>query len=257
MRHDSRGLVRGRNEGSPMTRASRAVAVLLSLAITSPAFAGNTTTGSGAPSGAHFQFNIIGHPKGIKGDDSSGRAIMVPLKNASGPNSITCETDQVILKDDVGPTFTDQAPTGARIYFVAGDHFEIIDRDATDSNGATIMVPVQNVGTANATFTYDVFLRVLGKPLTCMDINAFAFDADQSLWFWAGSVDLNRQTGKSTFVKVNELFDVFFCTVDVSTGECTTGTTQELSVFNNVFDNYFWSILNNGTRLVQVRIYAR
>jgi hypothetical protein len=24
-----------------------------------------------------------------------------------------------------------------------------------------------------------------------------------------------------------------------------------------VFDNYFWSILNNGTRLVQVRIYAR
>ena len=240
-----------------MTRASCALALLLSLAAGSPAVAGNATTGNGAPSGGHFQFNIIGHPKGISGDDSSGRAIMVPLKNATGPNSITCEADQVILKDDVSPTFTDQAPTGARIYLVAGDHFEILDRDATDSNGARIMVPVQNAGTANATFTYDVFLRVLGKPLTCMDINAFTFDADQSLWFWAGSVEVNRQTGKSTFVKVNELFDVMFCTVDTSTGECTAGTTQELSVFNNVFDSYFWSILNNGTRIVQVRMYPR
>lgn len=240
-----------------MKRTSRVLAMLMLLAVVSPAFAGNSSTGNGAPSGAHFQFNIIGHPKGISGDDSSGRAIMVPLKNATGPNSITCEPQQVILTDDLSPTFTNQAPTGARLYFVAGDHFEIIDRDATDANGATIMVPVQNVGTVGATFTYDVFIRVLGKPLTCMDINAFAFDADQSLWFWAGSVDLNRQKGQSTFVKVNELFNVFFCTVDTSTGLCVSGTTQELSVFSNVFDNYFWNILNNGTRNVQVRIYAR
>ena len=60
----------------------------------------------------------------------SGRAIMVPLKNATGPNSITCEPQQVILTDDLSPTFTNQAPTGARIYFVAGDHFEVLDRDA-------------------------------------------------------------------------------------------------------------------------------
>jgi len=240
-----------------MKRTSRILAMLMLLAVVSPAFAGNSSTGNGAPSGAHFQFNIIGHPKGINGDDSSGRAIMVPLKNATGPNSITCEPQQVILTDDLSPTFTNQAPTGARIYFVAGDHFEVIDRDATDANGATIMVPVQNAGTAGATFTYDVFIRVLGKPLTCMDINAFAFDADQSLWFWAGSVDLNRQKGQSTFVKVNELFNVLFCTVDTSTGLCASGTTQELSVFSNVFDSYFWNILNNGTRNVQVRIYAR
>jgi hypothetical protein len=102
-----------------------------------------------------------------------------------------------------------------------------------------------------------VFIRVLGKPLTCMDINAFAFDEAQGLWFWAGSVELNRQTSKSTFVKVNELFNVNFCTGDTLTGLCTVGTTQELSVFNNVFGSYFWSILNNGTRIVQVRLYPQ
>lgn len=71
---------------------------------------------------------------------------MVPLKNATGPDSLTCGTEQVVLKDDLSPTFTDQAPTGARIYFVAGDHFEIMDRDGTDADGAKIMVPFRTLG---------------------------------------------------------------------------------------------------------------
>ena len=40
-----------------------------------------------------------------------------------------------------------------------------------------------------------------------MDISALAFDEGQNLYFWAGSVDVNRKTGRSTFYKVNELFD--------------------------------------------------
>ena len=70
-------------------------------------------------------------------------------------------------------------------------------------------------------------------------------------------MDVNRKAGQSTFVKVNYLFDVNFCQVDTTTGECVAGTSQELSVFNNVFESYFWNILNNGTRLVQVRLYPR
>ena len=70
-------------------------------------------------------------------------------------------------------------------------------------------------------------------------------------------MDLNRKTGKATWVKVNYLFDVFWCDVDPITNLCVAGTTEELSVFNDVFENYFWSILNNGTRLVQVRLYPK
>lgn len=212
------------------------------------------TKGNGGPSGPHWGFNIVGHPKGISGDDSNGRSIMVPLRNATGPNEIVCEEDQVILTDDIAPTFQTQAPTGARIYFKPGTTFEIIDRDATDANGATIQVPVAG---EEATISFDIYLRVLGKPNTCMDIDAFAVDLDQGLFFWAGRVDVNRKTGKSTFVKVNELFEVNFCQVDTDSGTCEPGTEELLSVFNDVFEDYFWNILNNGTRLVQVRIYPR
>jgi hypothetical protein len=202
-------------------------------------------------SGPHYQFNIIGSPKGISGDTSNGRSIMVPLKNGTGPDQITCEADQYVLTDDLGPTFTNQVPTGVKLYFQPSTTFEIVDRDATDG-AATIKVPV-----SGDQITFDIYLRVLGKPNTCMDINAYAFDSVQQLYFWAGSVDVNRKTGRSTYVKVNYLFDVWYCEVDTLTGACTAGTTEEVSVFNNVFSSYFWSILNDGTRLVQVRLYPR
>src|SRR5207249_6590918 len=103
-----------------------------------------------------------------------------------------------------------------------------------------------------------------GKPFQCMDIDAFAFDLEQNLWFWAGQAEVKRVPGKSSYVRVNELFTVFICQQDVLdvdgdgiTAECIPGTEQELSVFNNVFDSYFWNILNDGTRLVQVRLYPR
>ena len=87
-----------------------------------------------------------------------------------------------------------------------------------------------------------------------MRINGYADDTDQSLWFWSGRVELKRKAGQSTFVKVNDLFDVWWCEVGID-GDCVTGTTKELSVFDSSFANYFWDIQNNGVRNVQVRLY--
>jgi hypothetical protein len=218
------------------------------VAIAAPAAAQTTPIKLNGP---HYQFNIIGSPKGISGDTSGGRAIMIPLKNGTGPNQIVCEADSYVLTDDEVATFTDQVPTGVKLYFQPSTTFEIVDRDATDGS-ATIKVPV-----AGDQITFDIYLRVLGKPNTCMDIDAYAYDSLQNLYFWAGSVDVNRKTGRSMYVKVNYLFDVNFCEIDTDTGECTAGTSEELSVFNNVFSSYFWNILNDGTRLVQVRLYPR
>jgi hypothetical protein len=203
-------------------------------------------------SGLHYQFNIIGHPKGISGDDSSGRSIMIPLKNAgvNGNPSIVCEADPYVAFDPTeNPEFTSLAPVGAKIYFQASDHFEILDRDATDGS-ATVLVPVDS----NQTITFDIYLRVLGKPSTCMDLDAYAYDGVQQLYFLAGSIDLNRKTGRSTWVKANYLFDVLWC--QVLEGVCS-GDVLDLSVFDSRFSEYFWNILNDGTRLVQVRLYPR
>jgi len=216
------------------------------------AFAGNVGTGNQAPSGPHFNINIIGHPKGgIGGDDSSGHSIMIPLRNVPGTDKLEC-MEGVVVDDDKGQTTTVE-PTGARIYFERSDHFEIIDRDATDSNGARIKVPVGDPDplTGDMPAQFDVYIRVLGKPNQCMHINAYAYDvADQTTWYQAGTVYVSRKPGKSTFVRVNELFTI--CIVD-ATGQC--GGYR--SAFNTVFDGYFWSIFNDGTRLVQVRLYQK
>ncbi len=245
------------------------LAVVLALTLTFSAATAGKGKGKGKGnnglSGPHWGFNIIGHPKNvdaINGDHSNGRAIMVPLKNAKGPNEIVCEDDGYILKEDEKATWTDQEPAGAKIHFLPGDDFRVIDRDATDKNGATIQIPTV-MQDGEQVSAVNVYLRVLGKPMTCMDIDAYALDLDQGLWFWSGSVDLNRKKGKSAWVNVDELFDVFFCEVDLldadldgNTNECLTDEA-EVSVFNNVFEDYFWNILNNGTRLVQVRLYPR
>ena len=247
-------------------------------------------------SGPHYQFNIVGHPKNVKcisGDDSNGRAIMVPLKTTPGPNELQCTPPkgeypdpQNVFIDDMAPTWSTQAPTGARIYFQCGDSFQIMDRDACDSNGAKIQVecttapdPLNPEGTQQV-IAYDVYIRALGKPSTCMNITGYAFQLDDlhQLWFQTGTVYLNRSTGKSVFVKATDLFDVWWCDVREISGDvdangnpigdddqiCETGEACEcftapieLSVFNDIFDEYFWNILNDGTRLVQVRLYPR
>lgn len=238
-------------------RLNVAVVVFVMVFTIGTAFAGNTATGNQAPSGPHFNINIIGHPKGsIGGDDSSGHSIMIPLKNVQPGVPITCvDVNGVVLIDDKGLTPTVE-PTGARIYFVSGDHFEIIDRDATDSNGATIMVPVgaPDPVTGDKAIAFDVYIRVLGKPNQCMKIDAFvtdATDADQTVWYQTGTLKVSRKTGQSIFVRVNELFTI--CIWDAIQQKCV----DYRSVFNDIFDSYFWSILNDGTRLVQLRLYPK
>jgi hypothetical protein len=240
-------------------------------------------------SGPHEQFNIIGHPNKrgnngcISGDNGNGGAIMIPLKNVGGPNELVCNEgpnpgEQTVFVDDEYPTWVTQEPAGAKIYFECGDSFDIIDRDGCDNNGATIQVkcdtepdPLDPTNTQDV-IAYDVYIRALGKPNTCMNIEGFAYDDGQGLWFWSGTVYINRDSKKSTFVKATELFDVWWCNVEEVAGDlignddsvCETGeecvcadTPVELSVFNDVFDNYFWNIINDGTRIVQVRLYEK
>jgi hypothetical protein len=219
------------------------VVALLVVATVLPASAAPTGL-----SGPHWEVHLIGSKNGTSGDLSNGHSIMIPLKNATGPNEIVCEDEEVVWVDDLAPTFQAQEPAGAKLYWQLGDSFKILDRDATDGE-AGIQIPW--IAEGSDVMGVDVWVRVHGKPSTCIDIDAWAFDGDY--YFWAGSVDLNRKTGRATWTKVNFLFDVNYC--DVVGGACVAGTQQELSVFNNVFESYFWSLLNDGTRNVEIRLY--
>lgn len=237
--------------------------------------------------GRHWQLNIVGHPKNISGDNSNGHAIMIPLdtKKANGNNQgeLICPEDDAVFVDDEVPEYYEPAG-GVKIYFEAsGDQnvLTIVDRDATDGE-ARILIP-STVGDnpmydADAcdlctdlngqekrfcedkycsqtqdVIAVNVYVRVRGKPNTCMNINAFAYDAHQNLYFWSGRIELARKRGKGSWLNVDDIFQVNWCETD-EMGGCI-GNSNELSVFHDVFANYFWNILNDGTRLVQVRLY--
>jgi hypothetical protein len=172
----------------------------------------------------------------------------------------------VTFLDDEYPPEVTAAPTnGARIFFEGGDTFAILDRDALDGE-AKIQLPV-DMNSTTKDLKFAVYMRVLGKPnkynpvtgegtVACMNIDAYAYitdpDTNQTLWYQTGTVTVSRAKGKSSFVRVTDLFMVWFCT-EMTATTCTT--SANLSVFNDIFSGYFWQIFNDGTRLVQVRFY--
>src|SRR5215831_20785919 len=83
--------------------------------------------------GTHYNLNIIGVPKGKTADmtNSDGHTIFVPLDGT------------------------------VKINYIAGDQFQVLDRNGTDGDGATIEVPSDPGGTS---VCYDVFATALGKP---------------------------------------------------------------------------------------------
>jgi hypothetical protein len=237
-----------------MKRFAVCLAVIVGVAFAAPVFAGPGL------SGPHWSIHLIGKPHNVQpgnGWDSNGRSIMVPLKNVNSRDELVCPTDtDAVFVDDEVPTFQSEEPAGAKIYWVSGDHFEILDRDATDSNGARIMIPtVEDPETGDQVIAVNVWVRVHGKPNTCMNIDGWAFDAGQALYFWAGQIQLARKTGRATWINVNKIFDVWWCDVDPETDACVAGTEVELSVFSDVFESYFWAVQNDGTRNVEIRLY--
>lgn len=93
----------------------------------------NPTTGNGAPSGAHYDLNIIGVPKGKTADmtGDNGHRIFVPLDGST------------------------------KILLSPGD-FQVLDANGTDGSAA---FQLPNPDSANTgTTSYSVFARALGKP---------------------------------------------------------------------------------------------
>src|SRR5438445_9786504 len=111
-----------------------AAAVAAAMTATAVAAAQQTTTGNGAPSGSHFNLNIIGvaHDKSPNMNGGSGNVIFVGLGT---------RTDGVTTK-----ILLSQAADGV---------FEVLDKNGTDGE-ASFALPVPG--------TYTVWARALGTP---------------------------------------------------------------------------------------------
>ncbi len=219
-------------------------------------------TGNGAPSGAHYNLNIIGvkNPKTATMDGSNGHVIFVALEGKS------------------------------QINLQKGDDYAVLDANATDSNGALLQLPDpgldpyvvgQDMTGVDTISDYSVFVRPLGKPggwatiTTCADLvdstfagllpgtflrtlnRAGAFGGECSIEQVGQEITM-RTKGKSTFTNVTAqlLTIVFRVEVDLD-GDGIMDETVDVRVpiFNDIIENEYWEYDNNGLKLLQVRFY--
>jgi hypothetical protein len=245
-----------RTFGGEMKRLSALLAtaaVVLGAAILSiPGFAQKAITGNGAPSGAHYDLNIIGVTKAktppLTGSDR--HTIFVPLVS-----------DQGALDTDVAP--------GTDIFLTQGA-FQVCDGNAFDAaydcygnkianQGAVFQLPC-NVNIATATGTtlvpcpttgavayYTVWGRVVGTPGGSGTITTCATDlATGTVVCSVGNTNVavfNRKSGKPVFSDVTNQLTALVT------------STQTVSLFGAGFQGFFWDYDNNGNKVLQLRFY--
>ncbi|MGI0088597.1 MAG: hypothetical protein ACREBI_11665 [Nitrosotalea sp.] len=178
-------------------------------------------TGNGAPSGPHFNLNIIGvsNTKNFPtADGSGGHVIDVPLRGH-------CNID-----------------------LTQGTTFYVLDDNCLDGTANFQLPPTNTVGGNPA---YTVWARVVGIPGGSSSLTTCATDptTGDTICSIGQTVSFGGHGGKSTFSNVTNQLTTL-CYVDQ-----TTGKTVCVNVFDPTFQNYFWSYDNNGNKVLQLRFY--
>ncbi len=216
-------------------KAKALIGSILALSMAMPLVSG--ATGTGAPSGAHYNLNIIGVPKNKTADmtGDNGRRIFVKLWG-----------------------------TDTKILLTEGD-FQVLDANGTDGT-AKFQLPNPDVDGDGIT-SYSVYVRALGKPAGSAKMQSCYSDATGT-WcavsFEGGvsQIDIARSKGKPTFENVSkDLLYVDYCVAFsdangdgvLTADECTN--VDQIPLFGADADEYFWDYDNAGLKLAQLRFY--
>jgi hypothetical protein len=193
--------------------------------------------GNGAPSGSHYNLNIIGVPRNKTADmtGNSGHRIFVPL--AGTTRILLCES-------------------GSGGECLSVQDFQVLDANGTDGT-AKFALPDPDPN-ADGTSVYSVYVRALGKPggratnTTCgtgAGLDGVFGTADDEEICSVVQLTLGRTKGKSTFQNATrELLYVF---ADVN-GD---GIIDRVPLFSDALVGYFWEYDNQGLKLAQLRFY--
>ncbi len=193
------------------------VSRLLTLSLTLASF--NIYAGNGAPSGSHYQLNIIGVPKAKSADmdNNNGRRIFVK---------------------EEGKT---------RILLGEGD-FAVLDANGTDGS-AKFQLPAPDADNDGVT-SYSVFARALGKPGGSAKMNTCATDPVTGDEICSLEVlHMERRKGKSSFENVSKELLYIYADLD---GD---GTVERVPLFDDRLEEYLWEYDNQGLKVLQLRFY--
>jgi len=178
--------------------------------------------GNGAPSGTHYNLNIIGVPKDktadMTKDTGIGHRIFVPLEG------------------------------NAKIMLKEGETFAVIDANGTDGP-AKFQLP--NPDPENDGITvYSVWARPVGKPGGSTKITTGAIDpvTGEEVYSLESYVAV-RSKGKSSFTNVSR--ELLYIYIDLD-GD---GNIERYPLFDDALQDYFWGYDNNGLKVLQLRFY--
>ena len=174
--------------------------------------------GNGAPSGPHFNLNIIGTKTKTGVDVSGGGRIFVPLQGST------------------------------RILLAEGADFAVLDANGTDGS-AQFQLPAADPDGDGVT-NFEVFARALGKPGGASTLTTCATDpATGEELCSADSLSLVRSSGRQRFQNVSK--ELLFVSVDLD-GD---GVNEQVSLFDDALQDFFFQVDNTGLRIAQLRFY--
>jgi len=209
-------------------RFSLAAAVAAAMTVTAAAAAQKAATGNGAPSGSHFNLNIIGvsHDKSPNMNKGSGDVIFVGLGTSSD-----AVTTKILLSQ------------------TADSEFAVLDKNGTDGE-ASFALPLPG--------SYTVWARALGTPGGQSKIATCATFIDPTTFTSTILCSTDNEVfvrgkGKSSFRDVTSALTTITL-VPGSAAELACGTPT-VSLFAPCLQDFLWQYDNNGLRLLQVRFY--
>lgn len=188
-------------------------------------------TGNDAPSGAHYNLNIIGVPQNKTADmtGNNGGRIFVKLTGQSN------------------------------IYLTPSEDgsFSVLDANGTDANGANFQLPAPGLFVDGVSqVSYTVFARALGKPEGSVVIrNCATYDGEviceDILPTDDNTLQITRPKGKSTFTDVTR--KLLYINVDITDDD--RDNPRLYPIFDPAMEGYFWEYNDTGLKLLQLRFY--
>ena len=188
--------------------------------------------GNGAPSGPHWNLNIIGVPK-----DKN-----MPENNGGGVIFVKLGNDEVSIR--------------TRINLEEGPNFAVLDKDGTDGSATLQLIdpfpedvsPGINTGEEAI---YKIYIRALGKPGGSATITSGFTDELGNDWLSLEPITVERTKGQSRFSDQTLKLTTIY--VDITPDGIDNPVRYNL--FGNELWEYFWDYDNSGLKLLQMRIY--
>lgn len=183
-----------------------------------PSFAA-AGTGNGAPSGPHFELNIIGSAKTgncPKTDGSGGNRIFVLLNGHSD------------------------------IDLMQGTDFAVLDNNACIDGTAQFQLPPP-ISLLTGNQAYTIWARVQGIPGGSGTLTTCGTDTSTNTLVCSVGQTITTRQLKQHFTDVTKLLTQVCGLIN--------GSVQCVYIFNSLLTNYFWSYDNAGNKVLQLRFY--